>query len=332
MSQEIAAEDPRPTAPPGGSHGSGDVGVVDGGGSRWPVRAALSRAGHDRDGLRRRDILPQLAKDEDTLVLLVTDDYLVPVRETSHGPTLDLRPAAAVAADPAGWSYLGTHDGRRYAMARGERDLSADLWVGLRDVGAEVDDLDAGLLVEAVGLAQWHDRSAHCPLCGSVTELRDAGWVRHCPVDGEAIFPRSDPAMIVLVHDGADRCVLGRQAIWPPDRFSVLAGFVEPGESAEQAVAREVFEEVRLSVTDIRYVTSQPWPLPQSLMLGFTARVDGDQTLVIDEEEIAEAGWFSRAELTDPNRVRPQLPPPVSIAYQLISGWLGHAPAATNWT
>ncbi|MDQ3733866.1 MAG: NAD(+) diphosphatase [Actinomycetota bacterium] len=277
--------------------------------------------------MRRRDLHALLGKDPDTRVLVVTDDYVVPVIETDSGPKLGWRPGSALESDPAVWAYLGAHDEFVYAMARGPRDLQADQWLGLRDLGAEVDDLDAGLLVQAIGLAQWHDRSKHCPLCGSVTELRDAGWVRHCPADGAEIFPRTDPAMIVLVHDGADRCVLGRQAVWPPDRFSVLAGFVEPGESAEQAVAREVFEEVGLKLRDICYVTSQPWPLPQSLMLGFTARADGDQTLIVDQAELAEAAWFTRAELLDPDRVRPKLPPPVSIAYQLITRWLGQPPA-----
>jgi len=273
-----------------------------------------------------------MGKDPDTRVLLVTDDYLVPTIEGATGPALEFRRAAAVDSDPAGWTYLGSHDGVSYAMARGGRDTRADRWLGLRDIGAEVEDLDAGLLVEAIGLAQWHDRSPHCPICGAVTELRDAGWVRHCPVDSTEIFPRTDPAMIVLVHDGADRCVLGRQSVWPTDRFSVLAGFVEPGESAEQAVIREVFEEVRITVTDIRYVTSQPWPLPQSLMLGFTARVDGEQQLQVDQDELVEAAWFTRAELTDPDRARPKLPPPVSIAYQLISGWLGTEPVTAKQT
>jgi len=296
------------------------------------IRPALSRAVHDRDGLRRRDVHESLGKDPDTQVLIVTDDYLVPVRETDSGPELGWRPAGTVESDPAEWAYLGAHDQIIYAMARGPRDLAADQWLGLRELGAEVDDLDAGLLVQGIGLAQWHDRSKHCPLCGSITELRDAGWVRHCPVDASDIFPRTDPAMIVLVHDGADRCVLGRQSVWPPARFSVLAGFIEPGESAEQAVAREVFEEVGLKLRDIRYVTSQPWPLPQSLMLGFTAQVDGDQTLIVDQDELAEAAWFTRAELLDPERVRPKLPPPVSIAYQLISGWLGRPPASPKWS
>jgi len=272
-----------------------------------------------------------MGKDPDTQVLIVTDDYLVPVRERESGPVLRWRPAGTVESAPAEWAYLGAHNGVSYAMARGRRDLAADQWRGLRELGADVDDLDAGLLVQAIGLAQWHDRSRHCPTCGAVTELHDAGWVRRCPADGCEIFPRTDPAMIVLVHDGADRCVLGRQSVWPNNRFSVLAGFVEPGESAEQAVAREVFEEVSLQVDHIRYVTSQPWPLPQSLMLGFTARADGDQLLIVDQDELVEAGWFSRSELLDPDRARPKLPPPVSIAYQLISGWLGRPPAIAKW-
>lgn len=327
MNQAIPAEDPRPTAAPAGVDIVPDHQPAKGG----PVRPALSRAAHDRDGLRRGEAQALLGNQHETRVLLVTDEYLVPISETDRGPVLDLRPAGSVDSDPADWAYLGTRDGVRYAMARGRRDVRADHWLGLRDVGAEVDDLGAGLLVQAVGLAQWHDRSLHCPLCGSVTELHSAGWVRRCPVDGYDIFPRTDPAMIVLVHDGAERCVLGRQAVWPEGRFSVLAGFVEPGESAEQAVVREVYEEVGLAVTEVTYVTSQPWPLPQSLMLGFTALVDGDQRLVIDRDELAEADWFTRSELNHPARVRPKLPPPVSIAYQLIAGWLGHRPAADTW-
>jgi NAD+ diphosphatase len=124
----------------------------------------------------------------------------------------------------------------------------------------------------------------------------------------------------MLVHDG-DRCVLGRQAAWPPGRFSILAGFVEPGESAEAAVAREVAEEVGLQVADVRYVASQPWPFPQSLMLGFTARVDGDPTLHLDQDEIEEAHWFTREQLRSGQGPR-ALPPPVSIARNIIDRWV----------
>ncbi len=324
MTQDFSATDPGNSRPAEQSHGSG-VWTQEG-----PVRPVLSRAVHDRDGLRRRHLHASFQDDPDSRVLVVTEDYLVPITETDTGPALAWRQIAASGSDPGACSYLGTHEGITYLFARGGRDLQADRWVSVREVGAEVDDLAAGLLVQAIGLAQWHDRSRHCPLCGAMTELRDSGWVRTCPVDGSDIFPRTDPAMIVLVHDGADRCVLGRQSVWPSNRFSVLAGFVEPGESAEQAVVREVFEEVRISVREVTYVTSQPWPLPQSLMLGFTAEADPDQQLVVDEHELAEAGWFSRAELLDPDRLRPKLPPPVSIAHQLISNWLGARPPAAR--
>jgi NAD+ diphosphatase len=124
----------------------------------------------------------------------------------------------------------------------------------------------------------------------------------------------------MLVHDG-DRVVLGRQAVWPPGRFSILAGFVEPGESAEAAVAREVAEEVGLRVTDITYVGSQPWPFPQSLMLGFVARVEGNDVLVLDPDEIEEARWFTRAELRAGEGPK-ALPPPVSIARHILDRWV----------
>ena len=141
------------------------------------------------------------------------------------------------------------------------------------------------------------------------------------PTTGTEVFPRTDPAVIMLVHDGGDRVVLGRQAVWPPGRFSILAGFVEPGESAEAAVAREVAEEVGLRVRDIRYVGSQPWPFPQSLMLGFVARVDGSDELVVDRTEIEEAHWFTRDQLRA-GEGPAVLPPPVSIARYIIDRWL----------
>jgi len=145
------------------------------------------------------------------------------------------------------------------------------------------------------------------------------GSVRRCEADGSEHFPRTDPAMIVLVTDGADRCVLGRQPIWPAGRYSTLAGFVEPGESAEQAVVREVWEETGLRVREVTYVASQPWPFPASLMLGFTAVVDADAVPVPRDGELEDARWFHRDELRDGSAM---LPTPVSIAYQLITGWL----------
>jgi NAD+ diphosphatase len=297
--------------------------------SAWPVSSRattgpipiLSRSAHDR-GHRWRD-LDDPARGRPVRVLTVDDRRAVPVHEGANGPELvwDEQPGL-----PLGAVYLGECDGVAYAAQRGERALTVngrhvDTWTGLREIGADLGDLDAGLLAEAIGILEWHERHRFSPLSGAATTIEKAGWVQRDPETGAELFPRTDPAVIMLVHDGGDRCVLGRQAVWPPGRFSILAGFVEPGESAEGAVAREVSEEVGLRVTDIRYVASQPWPFPQSLMLGFTARVDGDPTLRVDEDEIEEARWFTRDELRSGAGPR-ALPPPVSIARHIIDRWV----------
>ncbi len=281
----------------------------------------LSRSAHDRAHLSRS--LPDPAGGRPVRVLTVDPRGAVPVRRTPSGPQLvwDEQPTL-----PAGSIYLGEADGVPFAALRGERALTVngrdvDGWHDLRELGADLDDLDAGLLAQAIGILEWHARARFSPLSGAPTTIERAGWVQRDPVTGAELFPRTDPAVIMLVHDGGDRCVLGRQAVWPPGRFSVLAGFVEPGESAEAAVVREVFEEVGVHVTDVRYVASQPWPFPQSLMLGFTARLDGDPTLRLDPTEIEEARWFTRDELRSGDGPR-ALPPPVSIARNIIDRWV----------
>ncbi|TFV66364.1 UNVERIFIED_ORG: NAD(+) diphosphatase [Bacillus sp. AZ43] len=296
--------------------------------SAWPEGAGpssgevpvLSRVAHDRAHLARS--LPDPAGGRPVRVLTVDDRRAVPVAEGPDGPELvwDERPEF-----PQGGVYLGEAGGVPYAAVRGERSLTVngravDSWLGLREVGADLGDLDAGLLVEAVGILEWHDRHRYSPLTGNPTTVEQAGWVQRDPETGTPFFPRTDPAVIMLVHDGADRVVLGRQAVWPPGRFSILAGFVEPGESAEAAVAREVAEEVGLAVTDIRYVTSQPWPFPQSLMLGFVARAESD-VLEVDTTEIEEARWFTRDELNSGGGPA-ALPPPLSIARHILDRWL----------
>ena len=146
-------------------------------------------------------------------------------------------------------------------------------------------------MTHAVALANW--RSQHALLSRSPApspSLANSGHSRHCPVDNSEHFPRLDPAVIMLVTDPADRCLLARNSRWPERRVSILAGFVEPGESAEQAVARAVLEETGISVGQVRYLASQPWPMPHSLMLGFSAQAPGGQVIRVDEEEIAEAG------------------------------------------
>ena len=164
--------------------------------------------------------------------------------------------------------------------------------------------------------------------------LRDipGGHFTLCPKDGTEHFPRTDPAVIMLVTDPDDRCLLARNAAWPGRRVSILAGFVDPGESAEQAVIREVAEETQIKVTNVRYVGSQPWPMPRSLMLGFRADAPAGQDIVVDRDEIAEAYWFSRDELLAAIKAREiALPPPVSIARQIIEQWYG-APLPSTWS
>jgi NAD+ diphosphatase len=206
-------------------------------------------------------------------------------------------------------------------LARAKPGLRA---ADLREAAALLNDRDAGLFTHAVALANWHATHTHCPRCGSPTVTVAAGHAQRCPVDGSEHFPRIDPAVIMLVTDPDDRCLLARNRRWPERRVSILAGFVEPGESAEQAVAREVGEETGITVARVRYAGSQPWPMPQSLMLGFRASASGDLELRVDDDEIAEAYWFSRDELRSALASREiLLPPPVSIAHRLIESWYG---------
>ncbi len=195
--------------------------------------------------------------------------------------------------------------------------------VPLREAGPLLSDRDAGLMTEAVALANWHETFTHCPRCGSPTDPFASGHARRCPVDASEHFPRVDPAMIVLVTDADDRALLARNAMWPERRVSILAGFVEAGESAEQAVAREVQEETGITVSAVTYLGSQPWPMPQSLMLGFRALATRTE-ISVDTLEIAEAHWYSRDELraaVASGSLR--LPPPVSIAHRIIQSWYG---------
>jgi NAD+ diphosphatase len=202
----------------------------------------------------------------------------------------------------------------------------------LREVGTLLGDRDAGLLTHAVALANWHDTHTHCPVDGTPTVVGPGGHFTVCPKDGTEHFPRTDPAVIMLVTDPDDRALLARNAAWPGRRVSILAGFVDPGESAEQAVIREVAEETQIKVTNVRYVGSQPWPMPRSLMLGFRADAPAGQDIVVDREEIAEAYWFSRDELVAAIKAREiALPPPVSIARQIIEQWYG-SPLPSTWS
>ncbi len=278
---------------------------------------ALSRATVDRDAATRDSAESLDAAWQHARVLVVDDQARALVDGTN---LLYLHPDEAPAGDRL---YLGAEDGQPYFAVRGDlpRRLGAQPR-GLREVGALLPDRDAGLLVHAVALANWHAAHPRCPRCGAQTTAIRGGAARRCTDDGSEHFPRTDPAMIVLVTDGTDRCVLGRQAVWPAGRYSTLAGFVEPGESAEQAVVREVLEETGIVVRDVVYKASQPWPFPASLMLGFYAICDASAEPVPRDGELEDARWFTKDDLRDGTAM---LPTPVSIAYRLIADWLEDA-------
>ena len=290
------------------------------------ARAVLDRAAHRRDDDAWLAEAWRRAK-----VVAVTAKSATAVSRTDSGSQLALRTATDVPGD-APRRFLGVADGVAYFAATVDGDDGA--WLTLRDLATSLDDLQAELLTTAIGLEQWHQRHTHCPRCGAETRESAAGWTRTCPRDGSEHFPRTDPAVIMLIHDGGDRALLGRGRQWPPGRFSTLAGFVEPGESLEAAVAREVREEVGVEITDIRYVASQPWPFPSSLMLGFTARVDGDSSIHLDPVEMAEAAWFTRDEVRraadhvdgvlelDADARLQFVSPTLSISRYLIDCWL----------
>ncbi len=192
----------------------------------------------------------------------------------------------------------------------------------LRAVAPLLSQEDGALLAYAKTLVYWHRRNRFCGVCGSRNEIREGGHCRACvnPQCAVVHFPRTDPAIIVLIRSG-EKCLLGRQSIWPEHMYSVLAGFVEPGESAEGAVSREVFEEAWLRVKNIRYHSSQPWPFPCSLMLGFTADAE-DERITLDGKELEDARWFGRRELQEAvENETVKLPTPVSISYRLIEDW-----------
>ena len=195
-------------------------------------------------------------------------------------------------------------------------------WISLRATGAGLSDLDAGIFTQALALNNWHRSHSYCPSCGSETLVEQGGWVRRCKAEDLELFPRTDPAVIVSIIDEKDRILLGSQGIWEQNRWSILAGFVEPGESLEAAVAREMKEESGLDVTDAKYTYSQGWPYPYSLMLGFSAKANSSQQLRPDGDEIAKLRWFSREELAaEASQIL--LPGRASISRAMIELWFG---------
>ena len=221
------------------------------------------------------------------------------------------------------WIFLGNRDGVAHAAVVVDRVPAELTPQSLRFIGPTIAPEDASLAVHAVGLARWHQTHRFCPRCGTETDVIKAGHVRVCPADGSEHFPRTDPAVIMLISDGADRVLLGRQPVWPQGRFSTLAGFVEPGESLIDAVRREVMEEAGIAVGEVTYAGSQPWPFPSSLMLGFFG-VATSFDITVDGDELEEARWFSRDEITELTASGELiLPPIVSISRWLVEEWHG---------
>ncbi|GER21842.1 NTP pyrophosphohydrolase [Zafaria cholistanensis] len=283
----------------------------------------LSHGSVDRGCERRTDPewLPGLMADPATRVLA-----LAAGKAPVAGGSLVLHSPAGL-PEPRTVVYLGASEGQEFVAAGWDEvpDVLAGTgdWLGLREVAAGLPVRDASLFVEALAILNWHATHGHCPRCGAPTEPVQSGWVRTCTADGTLHFPRTDPAIIVAVTDGADRLLLGANAQWGGKHYSTLAGFVEPGESLEAAVAREVAEESGIAVTGAQYAGSQPWPFPCSLMLGFTARASGTDA-VPDGEEIVDLRWFTRAELAaEVEEGRLSVPVGLSIASALIEQWYG---------
>jgi NAD+ diphosphatase len=295
-------------------------------------RLALSRSAVDRATERRGDTvwLDEAWADPRTRVLVVHDSEALVRTGDGQLELVFVSPADApegtrflLGVDAAGTAFFGVSSAAELEPATRSEDLDVKA-MALRQSGALLSDRDAGLLTHAVALAYWHETHTHCPRCGTPTVPAPAGHLTTCPTDGTEHFPRLDPAVIMLVIDPEDRLMLARNALWPKGRMSVVAGFVEPGESAEHAVAREVYEETSIVVGQVRYLGSQPWPMPRSLMLGYEARAAGGQRIAVDEEEIGEARWFSRAELRaaiDAGELG--IAPSSSIARRLIEYWYG---------
>jgi NAD+ diphosphatase len=294
---------------------------------------ALARGTVDRVTEKRsdRDWLDAAWKDPRTRVLVVSDGQALVRMDDEHAELVFFSPPEA----PAGLRMLlgQDTDGVVYFAVNGKLPALDGLRaVSLREAGSLLGDRDAGLFTHAVALANWHDSHTHCPLDGTPTVPAPGGHSTVCPKDGSEHFPRTDPAVIMLVTDPDDRCLLARNAAWPGRRVSILAGFVDPGESAEQAVVREVAEETGIKVHNVRYLGSQPWPMPRSLMLGFRADAPAGQVIAVDHDELAEAHWFSRDELVAAIKAREiALPPSVSIARHIIESWFG-GPLPSTWT
>ncbi len=254
---------------------------------------------------------------DDLSLILVKPDFLKLDSKTLHESVV----------------LLGVTDTTTYLSYFAQEDnLTEASWVSLRGVGAQLSSLEVGLATTATALNAWHNGHKYCPKCGNKTELAAAGWSRICATDKSEHYPRTEPAMIVAVEDENNRILLGRRKEWPTGWFSTLAGFVEAGESVEACVVREVLEESGITIDQksLKYLGSQPWPFPASLMLGYRAKAL-TTSIQVDAAEMAEVKWFSRDEFSQACEMKNlQLPNKTTIAWHLIADWYGQ-PMPAEW-
>lgn len=300
----------------------------------------LARSAVDRDYLSRvsPDLFNQLATKPTTRVLPIFDGKVL-LTGAANDPKPELRLFSPQEVPNFEYrAYLGKTVGAQelpddsavilHVLDQASADLiepNADNWHVLRRTGAGLSDLGAGIYAQGLALYNWNLTHGFCPKCGTATEVVQAGWVRICPVDAHEVYPRTDPAIIVSVIDNQDRILLGSQGVWEENRWSILAGFVEPGESLSAAVIREIYEEAGVRVVEPKYLASQSWPFPYSLMLGFTASVDprhAKADLVPDGEEIEKLRWFSRDDIAREARSM-LLPSRMTISRAMIEHWYG---------
>jgi len=295
------------------------------------ARLPLSRFEIDRDNLaRERDgLFDTLWANPATRILPIFQGTALLASPTSLAllpvdavPAAELRvylglSTSTTSPEPAGTPIVA-------ALLEDAGHLAESEWANLRTVGSILSDRDAGIFTEALGILNWHASHRFSPRTGEPTVSEKGGWVRRDPVSNTEVFPRTDAAIIVGITDADDRILLGSNALWESNRYSLLAGFVEPGESLESAIVREVFEESGIHVVDPVYLGSQPWPFPASLMLGFLAKVDpahGTETTP-DGAEILDLRWFTRDELAAA-LTEIKLPGPTSIARAILEEWFG---------
>ena len=303
-----------------------------------PISAPLDRASELRSDEAALDRLWSAAK-----IIRVSDSKLA-----SDGKSLQFLNAAEVEKlisaqifTPGDKYFLGIDSATQVAyfawdcdeVGKSAGDEKSEGLASLRELGATLDEFHLGISMHAIALSNWHRSHPHCSKCGAPTESALGGSVRVCVKDQSQHHPRTDSAVIVLVKDKDDRILLGHQPIWPDGRFSTFAGFLEPGETFEQCVEREVFEESGVKVKEIKYLGSQPWPFPASIMIAFEAHTDNPEVARGDGEEITDVKWFTRAELlaaaSDGSLL---LPPTMSVARKMIERWLGQsAPGGETW-